>query len=157
VKFAIGVHDRSFIGANGVRAAFERGFQMIDGGLAGTAVERSRLEEDVRVRSFKPFADILRRGPRGRLRAAARQECLGVESIRIRDPADAARGDASELPLDAVVLAQASFLRAQQTQEFLADVAEADQREFVRSNVSPSIVELVAREGGAAREAGGAA
>jgi hypothetical protein len=117
-----------------VRATFERRFQMIDSGLAGAAVERSRLEENVRIGFFEPFADVLRRGPRRRFRAAARKQCFGVESILIGDPADAARGEARKFPLYAVIFAKASFLRAQQAYEFLANVAEADQRKFECAN-----------------------
>jgi len=66
VKFAIGVNDRTFVGANGMRARFERGFDVLDGGMTVVAIERTGFKEDVGLRSMEPFTNIrkLRRGRR---------------------------------------------------------------------------------------------
>ncbi|HUJ31743.1 MAG TPA: hypothetical protein VLY23_10725 [Candidatus Acidoferrum sp.] len=133
-KFAVGVDDRTFVRADGVRAGFERGLEMGDGGLAGETVERSGFEDDVGLGLFEPLADVLRRGPLRRLGEMAEQQGLGVEAVRIGDPADAARGYACEFPFNGVVVAETRFLGAKEANEFLADVAEADEGEFVGAN-----------------------
>ena len=64
------VDDGAFVRSNGVRAEFERGFEMIDGGLPVCGVERAGFENNVGASVFQPLANVARSGCRD-LRGAA--------------------------------------------------------------------------------------
>jgi hypothetical protein len=66
-EFAKGVHDRPFVRRDRVRAKFERGLQVLDGGLAGLRIERAGLKQNVGARFLQPLANVPERlGRRGR-------------------------------------------------------------------------------------------
>jgi hypothetical protein len=44
-----------------VRAEFERGFQVLDGGLAGLRIERASLKQNIGARFFEPLANVTAR------------------------------------------------------------------------------------------------
>jgi hypothetical protein len=137
-EFLKSVDDRTFIGADGVGAGFERGAEMFDGGMAGVAIEGGGFEEDVGASGFKPLADVARSRPRGRIGKLMVQERGSVEAIGIGDPADAAGGDASEGPVEIVVAAEEFALGEEEAEKFLADVAEADESEIIGADGSAS-------------------
>ena len=125
--------DGAFVGADGVRAGFQGGLEMFDGGLAGAPIQRASLEKHVCARGGEPFADVggLLRG----LRRPAMGEGGGrVEAVRVGDPTDPSRGDACKFPGDAVITLKYGVFCEQQADEFLADVSEANEREAVSSN-----------------------
>jgi hypothetical protein len=78
------------------------------------------------------------RGTRAGRRRAGVEQGGGIETIGVGEPAEAAGGEAGEAPVDFVVAAQDFALGEKETDEFLADVAEADQGEIVRANRSTS-------------------
>jgi hypothetical protein len=118
--------DRSLVGADRVSISFERGVEMVDGGLARATIEGTGFEEDVSIGGFEPFADIFGRGPGWRFGKLTREQRSRIEAILICNPTDAARGKAGEFPFDSIVVAKGRFLRAQKANEFLTDVAETD-------------------------------
>ena len=89
-KFSIGVNDGAFVGADGVGAGFERGFQVVNGGVAAVAVERGGFEKDVGARGAEPVADVVRRFPCRRRGKAILKQCVGIEAGGIGDPSEAA-------------------------------------------------------------------
>jgi hypothetical protein len=62
----------------------------------------------------------------------------GIETIGVGEPAEAAGSQAGETPVDFVVAAEDFALCEKETDELLADIAEADQGEIVRANRSTS-------------------
>lgn len=58
VEFAIGVDDRTFVGADSMSAGFERGFDVLDSGMAVVAIERTGFEKNVGLGNMEPFTDI---------------------------------------------------------------------------------------------------
>jgi len=58
VKFAKGVDDWAFVGADSMRAGFESRFDVLDGRMAVVAVERTGFEKDVGLGSMEPFTGI---------------------------------------------------------------------------------------------------
>ena len=116
---------------DGVSAEFERGFDVIDGGLAGGGVERTGFEEDIGASAFDPFTDVVRGGRGTRRRPMTIENGERVEAVGIGDPAVAARGDAGEAPANIVTAAQFSFFGDEKAQEGACDVAEADDGEVV--------------------------
>jgi hypothetical protein len=107
---------------------------MVDGGLACAAIEGCGFEEDVGAGYAQPIADIFRRFPCGRLGETIVEQRGGIEADWVGDPSDAARGEAGEAPVDAIGIAKVCLFGKKQTDEFLADVAEADEREIVSAN-----------------------
>ena len=57
-EFAIGVDDRAFVGADGMRAGLECRFDVLDGGVAAVAIKRASFEKDVGLGSMEPFTGI---------------------------------------------------------------------------------------------------
>ena len=123
-QLAVGMDDRTFVGGDGVGSVLERGADVVDGGLAGFDVERCGFEEDIGAGGGEPFADVLGGGKacaKNRLRfrrfagvgarATSRVGHGGrVHAIRIGDPSQTARGDASDEVSDPVTVAK--LLRA---------------------------------------------
>jgi hypothetical protein len=138
VEFAIGVDDRTFVGADSVSAGFERRYDVLDSGMAATAVERTGLKENVGLGRMEPFSNIcgLHGGWR---RPRVIQQIVNVKTLGVGDPADTARSDAGELPRDCVVPLKNFFLRREQADEFLADIAESDESEIIGANRTPPI------------------
>jgi hypothetical protein len=130
-ELAVGVDDGAFVGGDGVGSVLEGGADVVDGGLSGFDVERCGFEEDVGLGGGEPGADV------GQLliRFAAVQRAepapwtssgqalslskgvsaphlfrrMGIQTIRVGDPTQAAGGDAGDAVGDAVAIAQ--FLR----------------------------------------------
>jgi hypothetical protein len=141
------VDQRAFVSADGVRAGFERGDEMIDGGLAGLGVERTGLKEDIGFGAFEPFADVARRIRD--LREMTAEGGDGVQAFRLGNPAEAARGDSGEAPADVVFAAQFAFLGNEQAEKGSSDVPEADDGEVVgRNERSPFGVRRLGRRFG---------
>ncbi len=139
--------ERAFVSADGVGASFERGDEMIDGGLAGVRVEGAGFEEYVSFGAFEPFADVARRIRE--LREMTAEGGDGVQAFRLGNPAEAARGDAGEAPADVVFAAQFAFLGDEQAEEGASDVPEADDGEVIgRNERSPFGVRRLGRRFG---------
>lgn len=106
-----------------MRAACERGLQVINRGLAGVAIERGHFEENAGSRRTQPLAYVLP-GLQGRGSTSTvcagigtqqrpdgarigvngqRQQLLRVEAAGIGEPADAARGYTGDAPIDGVL------------------------------------------------------
>ena len=130
-EFGERVDDGTFVGGDGVRAEFERGFDVIGGGFAGGGVERTGFEDDVGASAFDPFANVVRSGGGIRRRPVIIENGERIEAVGIGDPAVAARGDAGEAPADVVAAAEFGFFGDEQAQEGARDVAEADDGEVV--------------------------
>jgi len=116
-----------------MRAGFERGDEMIDGGLAGLGVEGTGFEEDISFGAFEPFADVARRSGGRREMAAERGD--RVEAFGVGDPAEAARGNAGEAPADVVFATEFALLGDEEAQEGATDVPEAYDGEIVGRDV----------------------
>src|SRR5262245_20642527 len=92
------MHNRAFVGGDGMGAMFERRSEMLDGGLASLEVERTGFEHYIGAGTFEPFANIarrlcvLRRGP------VIVEDSQRVEAVGISEPAAAACGDTGEAP-----------------------------------------------------------
>lgn len=108
------VDQGSFVGSDGMSAGFERGDEMVDGGLAVLHVERTGFEKHIRFAAFEPFADVLRRVRD--LREMPGERGNGIQALGIGNPADAARGDAGEAPAEIVFAAEFTFFGDEQTQ-----------------------------------------
>jgi hypothetical protein len=143
-QFAVGVDDGAFVGGDGVGPVFEGGADVGDCGLAIFNVQRCGFEEDVGLGCRKPVADVAGRadanlwggfrlfaGGGARATYACATYFAYVESLGIRDPAQAAGGYASDAVGDAV--ARAEFLCAvcEEADESPVDVAEAEEAEVV--------------------------
>ena len=134
------MHDRAFVGGDGVSAMLERGFEVLDGRLAGLDVERTGFENYVGAGTFEPFANIarglcvLRRGP------VIIEDGQRVEAVGIGEPPAAARGDTREAPADVLAAAQFDFFGDKLANESAADVAEADDREIVGWNGASEVL-----------------
>jgi hypothetical protein len=128
------MHDRAFVGGDRVGAMLERGFEVLDGGLAGLEVERTGFENYVGAGTFEPFANIarglcvLRRGP------VIVEDGQRVDAVGIGESPAAARGDTCEAPADVITAAHFDFFGDKLANESTADVAEADDREIVGWN-----------------------
>src|SRR4029077_10611773 len=127
-EFAKRMHDRPFVGGNGVGAEFEGGLQVLDGGLAGLRNERAGLKQHIRAHFFQPLTNVAARLARG---PVAVKDGEGTQTIRNGAPAAAARGQTSEAPAHVIAAAYFSLLGDQQTQKRLADIAEANDRKIV--------------------------
>jgi hypothetical protein len=115
-----------------VGAGFERGDEVVDGGLAGLGVERAGFEEYVGLGAFQPFTDVAW-GIR-ELGKMAAESGDGVQALGLRNPTEAAGGDAGEAPTNVVLAAQFAFLGDEQAEEGASDVPEADDGEVVGRN-----------------------
>src|SRR5882762_11976521 len=62
----IRMNDRSLVRRDGVRSMLERRANVVDGRLAVVHIERSSFEENIRLRSNKPLADVVVWGGRPR-------------------------------------------------------------------------------------------
>jgi hypothetical protein len=69
------------------------------------------------------------------------ERVFSAQAIGIRDPANTARSYASKFPRDCVVPEKDFFLRGEEADEFLADVAESDECEIVGANGNSSAVD----------------
>jgi hypothetical protein len=133
------MHDRTFVGGDGVGAMLERGFEVLDGGLAGLEVERTGFEDYVGAGTVEPFANIarglclLQRGP------VIVEDSQRVEAVGIGEPAAAACGDTREAPADVIAAAEFDFFGDELANESAADIAEADDREIVGWNGASEI------------------
>ena len=88
-----------------MRSEFERGLQVLDGGLAGLRIERAGLEQNIRARFFEPLANVpARLGLRGR--PVAMEDGEGAEAIGVGHPAGAARGHTCQPPAHVIAAAQ---------------------------------------------------
>jgi len=130
-EFAVGVDDGAFVGGDGVGSVFEGGADVVGGGLAGFDVEGRGFEEDVGLGFCQPVADVSFSFS-FRLGTGARATFLDrVEASGIRDPTQAAGGDAGEAEGDAVAIAQFLGTIFEETDEGPVDVAEAEEAEIV--------------------------
>ncbi len=107
---------------------------MINGGVARVTIERCCFEEDIGAGCTEPFADVVRRFPCGRIGEAILEQCGGIEAICVGDPSDSAGGNSCEAPINAMRFAEVRLLREQEADEFLTDVAEADESEIVSAD-----------------------
>jgi hypothetical protein len=133
------VDDGAFVGGDGVGSVVEGGADVVDGGLAGFDVEGCGFEEDVGLGFREPVADVSFSlsfrlfGGRG-----ARAACFDwVEAVGIRDPAQAAGGDAGEAEGDAVAIAQFLGTIFEEADQGPVDVAEAEEAEVVGADWVP--------------------
>jgi hypothetical protein len=72
-------------------------------------------------------------------RRAIGDELRRIEARGIGQPAEAARGEAGEPPLDAEVAAKLRGLVDEQANEFLADVSVADKSKIPDANGKPPV------------------
>ena len=139
-EFAVGVHDGALVGGDGVGSVLEGGADVGDGGLAVVHVEGGGFEEDVGLGGGEPGADVACDGTAGariwsdfRLFAgrSARATYIGIDSVWVGDPSQAAGGDAGDAVGNAVAVAE--FLGAifEKADEGPVDVAEAEEAEVV--------------------------
>ena len=130
------MHDRAFVGGDRVGAVIERGFEVLDGGLASLEIQRTGFEDYVGAGTLEPFANVtwrlcvLRRGP------VIVEDSQRVETVGIGEPAAAACGDAREAPANVIAAPQFDFFGDKLTNESAADVAKADDREIIGWNVA---------------------
>ena len=130
-QFTEGVDDGAFVSGDGVGSVFEGGADVVGGGLAGFDVEGRGFEEDVGLGFCQPVADVSFSFS-FRLGTGARATFLDrVEASGIRDPTQAAGGDAGEAEGDAVAIAQFLGTIFEETDEGPVDVAEAEEAEIV--------------------------
>ncbi len=57
-QLAVGMNDGAFVGGDGVGSVLECSADMVDGGLAGFDVERSRFEQNISAGGGQPFASV---------------------------------------------------------------------------------------------------
>src|SRR5712672_4400093 len=116
---------------------------MRDGGLSRLSIERTGFKHNVRARFFNPLANIAASMERSG-RPVSIQDGKRSEAIGVGNPAGSAGGHTSETPAHIIAAAQLGFLGHEQAQEFLADVAKANNCEVIRRN-GPSLSESVCR------------
>lgn len=128
-EFVEGVDDGAFVGGDGVSAEFERGLDVVGGGLARLYIEGTGFEEDVGAAALEPFADVARslvlRWLRGPMIVEDGQR---IEAVGVGAPAVAARGDSGEAPADVVAAAELGFFGNEEAEERAANVPEPDDR-----------------------------
>jgi cobalamin biosynthesis protein CbiD len=52
------MNDGAFVGGDGMGSVFERGVNVVDGGLAVLYVERSRFEKNISLCRREPLTDV---------------------------------------------------------------------------------------------------
>ena len=139
------MHDRAFVGGDGVRAEFESGFDMVDGRLAGCGVERTGFENHVGASALDPLADVSRSSVRMLRGPVTVEDGQRIQAFGIDQPAGAACRDTGKTPAHVVAAAKLRFFGDKQAQERASYVAETDDRQVVGRNGSASEGNFAAR------------
>jgi len=132
------MHDRSFVGADGVGSGLECGADVRDGRFAGPGVERTGFEQRVGPGANDPIGEAA-----GflRFREVTLQNSLGAESLCRNEPSDAPSGESGDAVLDAVALAQVAGFAVKQPDEASTNIAESNQAEVEGADTRGSWLE----------------
>jgi hypothetical protein len=120
------MYDRAFVGGDGVGPHFQRRAEVIKRRLTGLRIEGGSFKQDAGARGGQP---LVKTGSSDRGVRIASQEAAHIKAFRVDQPAKAARGQASDAPVEVILFVQYVPFFLKPARQSAAHVAEAEEAE----------------------------
>ena len=130
------MHDRTFVGGDGVHVELEGGAQVAEGGLAGVVIDGGVLEEHIRLAEVEQLEGICGGGVAGEeFKAGARgsqaQGVINIHAVGVSDQAVVGGADGGDGEGEVEIGGKLGCFALQEAEEGLADVAKTEQGEVI--------------------------